>query len=65
MIEVIYQDKDPQAASKVTNAVMNAYMEIHGNNKGIAISDTKKQIRDERQKIRTKINTLESSSRTL
>ena len=65
LIEVIYQDKDPQAASKVTNAVMNAYMEIHGNNKGMAISDTKKQIRDERQKIRTKINTLRKQQQDL
>ena len=65
LIEVIYQDKDAEAASKVTNAIMNAYMEIHGNNKGMAISDTKKQIRDERQKIRTKINTLRRQQQDL
>lgn len=65
LIEVIYQDKDPEAASKITNAIMNAYMEIHGNNKGMAISDTKKQIRDERTKIRTKINTLRRQQQEL
>jgi Mrp family chromosome partitioning ATPase/uncharacterized protein involved in exopolysaccharide biosynthesis len=65
LIEVLYQDKDPEAASIVTNAVMNAYMEIHGNEKSLAISDTKKQIRDERLKIRNKINGLRRQQQEL
>jgi len=65
LIEVLYDDKDPDAASKVTNAVMNAYMDIHGNDKSMAISDTKKQIRDERLKIRNRINGLRGQQQEL
>jgi Mrp family chromosome partitioning ATPase/uncharacterized protein involved in exopolysaccharide biosynthesis len=56
LIEVLYMDKDADASSRVTNAIMTAYMELHGNEKSAAIADTKKQIRDERTKIRTQIN---------
>ena len=55
LIQVNYEDKDPEVASMIANAIMDAYMEIHGNNKSMAISDTKKQIREERQKLRTDI----------
>lgn len=65
LIEVLYDDKDPDAASNVTNAVMNAYMDIHGNDKSMAISDTKKQIRDERLKIRNRINSLRGQQQEL
>lgn len=65
LVEVVYDDKDPEAASLITNAIMDAYMEIHGNNKSMAISDTKKQIRDERQKLRTKINGLRRQQQEL
>ena len=65
LIEVVYEDKDPEAASMVTNAIMDAYMEIHGNNKSMSISNTKKQIRDERAKLRTLINRLRSQQQEL
>ena len=65
LIEVIYQDRDPDSAKTVTNAIMNAYMEIHGNDKSVAISDTKKQIRDERMKIRSRINNLRRQQQEL
>ncbi len=65
LIEVIYQDRDPESAKTVTNAIMNAYMEIHGNDKSVAISDTKKQIRDERMKIRSRINNLRRQQQEL
>ena len=65
LIEVVFQDRDPDAATQVANAIMNSYMEIHGNNKSMAISDTKKQIRDERQKLRTKINGLRRQQQEL
>tara|TARA_B100001059_G_scaffold236251_1_gene285748 strand:+ start:1 stop:2172 length:2172 start_codon:yes stop_codon:yes gene_type:complete len=65
LIEVLYEDTDPEAASNVTNAIMDAYMAIHGNDKSMAISDTKKQIRDERLKIRNKINSLREQQQEL
>ena len=53
-LQVVYTDPDRNAAQEVTNAVMEAYIEIHGNSTGSELSETSRNIRLEKQENRNR-----------
>ena len=53
-LQVVYSDTDKNAAQEVTNAVMESYIQIHGNATGSELSETSRNIRLEKQENRNR-----------
>ena len=64
-LQVRYSDVDQLAAMEVTNAIMESYIQIHGNVAGSEIAETTRNIRLEEQENRRRVQTKQEQRQEL